>query len=401
MSLILTAALAALLAPAAPAGAVEWAPVADAQLLMGQVFEKTKRNSWQGNADLQLTPAVKLSDEWGVIPTYAGSYKGSKSVTDLGSGGQLFSDSMSHSLNAKVVWKRDKLKLKPSVGRRWEFLRETKDESWGGGLFDYTKLAGGLEAEYAVSDNIQARSSYDHYRIAFPNYRSLESKAPTDLSREQSAARTLDTVNHSWTGTGDFSLPFEGGWGRLSGNLTLRDYPEQRLVAVSGQLSEKLRSDQLRSVSAVVGYSRKLGPKAAATFSVQLTKLRCASNQDHYDAQANRFIGTFYSYDERMIKPTVGLVLGIRKALYSMSYLRVDRNYLGRVAQDEAGSYLSDNVTLGQDSFLFSLVVPIAYGMRLVAEGALTEARSNMRYEKFYRYNYTLSSHMVGLGYSF
>ena len=188
--------LLAALAAAGPAHAVEFVPVFGGSALMGQTLQDGKSTSWNGNANLQFTPALKFSESWGLIPTYAGSYQGTKSVSDLGSGGQLFQDSMSHSLRVKGIWRSGNFKLKPQAGYRWEFLRETTDEKWGKGLFDYRKPSLGLEAEYAVAEAVTVGFSADWYRIEFPNYRSLESTvAGQGLGREQASGRTLDTNN--------------------------------------------------------------------------------------------------------------------------------------------------------------------------------------------------------------
>jgi hypothetical protein len=397
----LTASLVLALCAAAPAGAADWVPVFDVSLLFGQVFQDGKASSWQGNAALQFTPAVKFTDELGLIPTYYGAYRGTKSAVDLGSGGQLFQDSQSHALSVKGVWRREQWKVKPSLGYRWELLRETDDESWGDGLFDYRKPSAGLEVERSFGERVRAGAAFDYYEIQFPNYRSLESQASSGLGRELSEARTLDSRSYSWTLTGHFPLPFEGGGAKLTGNLTRRGYPEQHLVQASGSLEPDTRTDEFRSVSAVLSYGRALAPKVGGYLSLEFTQLRDASNQNHYDAEQTRFSGQYYSYDERSLYPKLSLILGERKVELTVGYLQVWRDYLGRAAQDAAGTYLNESTSLDQGSFTFDLSLPLTHGFRALARTVITDSSSNMRYEKTYRYNYTLSSHLVGFSYTF
>ncbi len=382
--------------------AAELVPVFDTSLLLGQVFQNGAQTSWQGNAALQVTPAVRFNDSWGLIPTYAASYEGTKNVTDLGSGGQLFQDSMSHSLSVRGIYRYGELKLKPTAGYRWEFLRETTDESWGRGLFDYRKPSLGLESEYAFAPGVLASASMDAYAIQFPNYASLESEVQgSGLGREEAQARTLDSNNLSWTAGGECPLPIEGGHAKLSVNLTQRWYPQQHLVVDSGDLTADKRADEIVSAIGTLFYGRQLAPRAAALLSFQLGETRYRSNQNHYDPELNVFTPNYYSYDERTLMPKLTAILGRAKVEYSISYLLQQRDYLGRQAQDAAGTYIGQAVSMSQETFLFDLAIPITGGLRLIAHAALANSSSNMKFENTFKYNYTISNHLIGLSYSY
>lgn len=387
---------------AEPIYAVEWTPVVDASALLGQVFQQNRTSSWQGNANLQFTPAMKLTPDWTLIPTYAGEYQGTKSVVELAGGNELFQDSQSHSLNLKAVYRWNSLKIKPSLGYRWDFLRETSDESWGKGLFDYRKPAAGIEAEYAFPGQIKAGLAFDYYKIEFPNYTALESQPQAaGLGREQAAAFTLNSNNLSWTLHGAFPLPFEGGSARLSLNAISRYYPQQHIVANTGDLTSDLRSDDIKSAIGTLLYGRALSKKIVGLLSLQLAETRARSNQAHYDPELNVFTQDYYSYDERSIQPKISFMLGSRRAEFSISYLLIQRDYLGRVAQDAAGTYLNEAINLSQESYLFDLAIPINWGLKLIAHSTVTHSSSNMLYEKSFRYNYNISSHLIGFSYSY
>lgn len=378
-----------------------WTPIFDGQMLLGQVFQDGKVSSWQGNANAQFTPAIKFSESVSLLPTYAASYQGTKSATELAGGSQLFQDSQSHLLNFKGIYRNGNWKLKPVLSYRWEFLRETSKERWGHGLFDYRKAAAGLGVEYSFLPRGKINAAFDYYAIDFSNYESLESKVSGSLGREQTQRYTLNTRNFSWTLGGSFPLPFEGGSAKLTGNITERRYPEQRLVAVTGTLISDLRSDEIGSVAGTFYYGKALSPKVSGLFSCALAYTRDHSNQNHYDAQLNVFNPDYYSYGESSIEPKITFILGARKVEASFSYLRIERNYHARLAQDAAGSYTSETTSLTQDSFLFNLSIPVAKGFKFIAHSALTNSGSNMRYEKIFRYNYTISSHLLGFSYSY
>ncbi len=394
--------LLAALAAAGPAHAAELVPVFGGSALMGQTLQDGKSTSWNGNANLQFTPAIKFSESWGLIPTYAGSYQGTKSVSDLGSGGQLFQDSMSHSLRFKGIWRSGNFKLKPQAGYRWEFLRETTDEKWGKGLFDYRKPSLGLEAEYAVAEAVTVGFSADWYRIEFPNYRSLESTvAGQGLGREQASGRTLDTNNMSWTATAAFPFAIPGVKTRLSVNLTDRTYHEQNIVLPSGGLSPQRRGDQLKSVALGLGRGWRLGEENGVYVDLQGSWTRLDSTQNHYDAESARFTGDYYSYEEMSLQPRATFTLGRRKVELAIAYLNTRREYLSRNAQSIGGTYLDDTMVLSQDNFIFDLAVPIGRGVKLLVNSTVATARSNQKYEKFFKTNYTLQSHLIGFSYAY
>jgi hypothetical protein len=395
--------LAAALGAATPArAAVEFVPVFDASFLLGQLYENGSASSWQGNGSLQATPALKFNDEWGLIPTYAFNYQGTKSVTDLGSGGQLFQDSMSHALIVKGVWKHGDLKLKPHGGYRWEFLRETTDESWGKGLFDYQKPSLGLDAEYALAEGWTGTAGFDWYLIRFPNYSSLESGVVSQgLGRAEAAPRTLDSENLSWTAQTTFPTPAPDVKGLLTLNWTTRSYGEQHIVVASGDLTPDTRVDQIKSITGTLFWGRKINEDFGLFVNLQGAWTRVDSNQNNYDAAVNVFLPDYYGYEETSIQPRATAVVGPKKVEVSFAYLRSHRRYLARPAQDAAGAYLSDAQSIDQDNFTFDLGVPIDKHWKVLATANMATASSNQQYQLFFKTNYTLQSYLLGVSYSY
>jgi hypothetical protein len=395
--------LAAALGAAIPArAALEWVPVFDTTLLLGQLYENGSASSWEGNASLQATPAVKFNEQWGLIPTYAFNYQGTKSVTDLGSGGQLFQDSMSHALLVKGIWKRGDLKLKPHAGYRWEFLRETTDEKWGKGLFDYRKPSAGLDAEYGFAEGWTGSAGFDWYQIRFPNYSSLESGVVAQgLGRAEAEPRTLDSNNLSWTAGGSFPTPLPDVKGNLTLNWTARSYGQQHLVAASSDLTAGTRADQIKSVSGALSWGRKISDDFGLFLNLQGAWTRVDSNQNNYDASVNLFLPNYYSYEERSIQPRATAVLGPRHVEFAVAYLNSYRRYVSRPAQDAGGAYLGDPQYIEQDNFVFDLAVPIDKHWKAVATASMASASSNQQYQLFFKTNYTLQSYLLGVSYSY
>ena len=128
---------------------------------------------------------------------------------------------------------------------------------------------------------------------------------------------------------------------------------------------------------------------------------RLDSTQNHYDAESARFTGDYYSYEEMSLQPRATFTLDRRKVELAIAYLNTRREYLSRNAQSIGGTYLDDTMVLSQDNFIFDLAVPIGRGVKLLVNSTVATARSNQKYEKFFKTNYTLQSHLIGFSYAY
>ncbi|MEW6041652.1 MAG: hypothetical protein AB1633_09035, partial [Elusimicrobiota bacterium] len=270
--------------------AVEKINVGNFKFLGGQYYFKSEPSSLSGNISLTITPSFKYSDKFSLIPSYFGSYKGTKEVTDLAGGGTLFQDGQTHLVSVKAVYGQN-LKVKLNTGYRTEFLRETKDEGWGAGLFDYRKLNGGVEAQLQYSKLNNVRIGADYFSITFPNYTSLESKqqsSTSTLSRELAGAKTLNNDNIMvYVNNQSFikKLIID-----VSATSTSRNYPDQPVVLESGDLSSTKRVES--SLQANVSLSYLVEPLEWLKIlpSVGYGIITNDSSQNHFDAMKTKHI---------------------------------------------------------------------------------------------------------------
>ncbi len=84
---------------------VELVPLVNLRLLGGQYFFGDDPEGLGGNFNLDITPAVKFSKDTVLIPSYYGSYRGTKDVTELVGGGTLYQQSQDHTLSLKLIQK--------------------------------------------------------------------------------------------------------------------------------------------------------------------------------------------------------------------------------------------------------------------------------------------------------
>ncbi len=382
-------------------GAVEVTPLWNLDFLGGQHFFEGRASSLGGNIDVGYTPVVKFSDRWSLVPTYTGSYQGTRDVQELAGGGTLFQDSTAHGLLVKSVhqW-GGRWKVKPSAGARVELLRETVGEDWGDGLFDYQKYSGGIETEYALSPQSGGRLAYDYYQLAFPNYQSLESATDPTLSRELAGEKVLDSANHMVTLGWWSPLPAEGRLD-LTAYMNSRAFGDQPIVKADGGLSGSDRSDTTLSVSAQSAHRFSLGETVRGLGEMSFGYGSQNSDQNHYDARKGDFLENYYNYTQWTVAPRVSAAFGSSRWVATLGAAYQAREYGDRPAQDGNGDYLSEKLKLNVFSTRLSLAYPVAKNMKLRFQSSLAWSDSNMQYEKVFRYNYRIANYMMGFSYDY
>ncbi len=400
------------------AGAVDVIPVYRGHLMGGQYFLKGTNASLSGNAALLAAPVLEFNERWSLIPVYGGNYQGTKGVADGVRAGSLFQQQMDHRVSFTGIYSvmGTAWKVKPTGGYKRYFLKETRDETWGRGLFDWEKINVGFELENAYREPFSYRAGFEAFRIRFPNYESLESQVGTDpsgnpLGREQASKNPLDTYNYQVSLSGSRPFPYDNPVVSLSAaySILYQFYPDQRIVNRAGQFQENKphkRGDFLNSVSLGVGYPKTLGagkeaPRLNTSFSV--TASHNGSNQNTFDAARTMYIHDSYSYYSWGAGPGVSLGWGDQKQPSSvgLGFQFTRTGYIGRQAQNADGLYLNRHQV--QDRYVTSLAYsyPLAPGFNLKTAANALWATSNNYYEKTYSYTYRTANYTMGITYEY
>lgn len=382
------------------ARAAEVTTVADVQFFGGQHFFGGSASSLAGNLNAVVTPAVKFSEVYSLVPTWQAEYRGTRDVQELAGGGTLFQDSTRQGLTLKNVWTTGAWKYKATAGAAMEWLRETKDESWGDGLFDNRKLSGGVEAQWDKSKQTGARLAYDYYILAFPNYQSLESASDPSLSRELAGENVLDSKSHLATFT--MWSPFPGGlradW---SAYYNMRDFDDQTLVDAQGQLTSAKRADKTLSMSAGLGARPWSWGESRWVADFDFSFGMNDSNQNHFDVNKTRFIGEYYDYTQWALRPTLTAAFGSTPWVLTAGAGYSRRDYDSRPVQNAAGDYLTANTQITETSIHLGVSFPYSKTFKVRMAGNLAWSDSNQEYEKTFRYNYKIANYMIGFSYAY
>jgi hypothetical protein len=397
------------------AAALDYVPLYNATFMGGQYFFQSDRSSLSGNASLLAAPMLRTQGSWAFIPTVSSNYQGTKGVGEGVGSGTLFQQQMDHRAGFSVLHAASgsSWKFKPSMSYKREFLKETRDEAWGRGLFDFEKIAVGFEAENVYRDPFSYRLGVDVFRIRFPNYQSLESSAGVDplgnpLGRELSNKNVLDTMNYQLSASATRPFPYDDPKVSLQAgySIMVQDFRDQSIVDQRGQLISSKRRDYLQSLSASVGYPRPVslgGKDFRLDSSLGLNGAFNSSNQNTFDAARTQFVPDSYSYAGFGLGPSFTLAWGDKKApaWLGASFRYGRTQYQGRLTQDSDGVYQTSHQYQDRFSTSLNYGYPLSPGFSLKVQTNILWARSNNAYEKTYSYNYRTANYLMGFTYEY
>ncbi|MCX5792088.1 MAG: hypothetical protein NTY45_07720 [Elusimicrobia bacterium] len=393
-----------LASPPALYSEVKVTPVGSISALGGKYYLDSEAASFNGRFDAFLSPALKLGENSDLIPVYSGNYSGTQDIQELAGGGVLTRQRQTHTFSLKYVYTDEFDKYKPRASYSKAGIKETKDEKWGKGLFDYTTLSFGFEAEQERPRGTFTES-YDFYQVAYPNFSTL-------LSRSQSVFNDTDTFNQLSQNAGTDTM--DNTSHRLALGYTW--FPDPLVMQAGYDVTYRLYGDQALAANPAVGQSPFKSDKRAdviqnlnfrATRTLRPLQLSAAarvaylaSNQASYDSSAFKYMSDYYSYVEFGFAPAVNFVFknGAQFGL-TLDWSRL--YYLGRLKQDEGGNYFPSKIN--QTVWLSSLSVRLPVYKKLFTRAVYNYqlSSSNMRYEANYRYNYRANTYLAGLEWEF
>lgn len=365
----------------------------------GKYYLDDKSSSVDLNLNAIFSPVINFNENNSLYPVYSGYYTGIQNIQELAGGDVLVRERMGHSFSLKYVYSNDFNHIKPRLSYSMDYINETKDESWGNGLFDYKTLSVGIDFEQEKPDATY-RESFDFFDVHYPNYSSLISEAQTVIDTttykelsQNAGKNVLDSRNYR-AGFAYVKFPRDLTI-TYSLNLTYRDYFDEAVVNELGNFKSDKRKDILSEIGANLEKSDRriyLGME----FNFSWLK----SNQNSYDASRTKYIDDYYSYINFDLMPKIQININDKGSFsYSFTYTRL--NYLGRLSQDANGNY--SNSKIYQNFYINSISLRYKMYKNLYARGIYSYqvVDSNMKYEAGYKYNYKSSNFMAGVEWEF
>ncbi|GAB4028244.1 MAG: hypothetical protein Fur0012_00140 [Elusimicrobiota bacterium] len=378
---------------------MKYNPVGEISIYGGKYYLDGDAASLDMKLDAFFSPSLILNENNEIYPVYMGYYNGTQDVQELAGGGVLTRQRQEHTVSLKYSYIDGFNKIKPRLSYSKALIKETKDEKWGDGLFDYSTMALGLELEQERPYGTFTES-YDFFSVSYPNYASLISRSATvidtttysELSKN-AGENILDSSSHR--------LAFSYTWFpnelvmKSGADFTYRTYSDQSVVGKTGGFKSEKRKDMLAGVNFRI---EKPSKKLNLSFDCSLEKL--VSNQNSYDASRTKYIDDFYGYTQAQVGPRADFFFKNGSSFgYALDWRKI--YYSGRLSQDAAGNYRSSKIN--QEFWLNSIYFRYPLSGRLFVRTSYSyqSSSSNMRYEAGYLYNYSASNWLAGLQWEF
>jgi hypothetical protein len=398
-----------LLAPAS-AGAKGFELMGKLDLFGGQYFFENQSGAVNGYGVLDAQLAKSYSASSGFYASLRSVYTGFKQVNELSGGGTLFQQSLDNAVGVKWIKRYEGgYSLKPRVGVKNELFRETRDEKWGMGLYDFTRYEGGLTLErktrLGLSTPWTYQLSWDVYYTRYTRFKSLASQYGQELAAPNPGSRILDTVTNQLAYAGEFDLP-DFVKADLFASVSLVGYQDQKVINSDGKYLSSRRSDNYQALN--LGVSKRYNDMDALgrirpVLGVSLGLANLISNQNHLDTDPKhlKYVRAFYDYSEARLAPSAQFTFIAPGLVLRATYELAVRGYSGRLAQKSDGTYTGKKLAQYSNSFNVEASYPIAASLDAKLQGNWAASRSNNRYEQVYRYSYDSSMYFAGLEWRF
>lgn len=394
-----------LLACALPARAFEWVPIGGVTALGGLHTFDGANGGFTGNLDASFAPAVRLNDDWALLPSARGVYEGTRRLTDVLGTATASQQSLEARVGARAVYgdPSSRWRIKPTLSYDAQFLKETPDEAWGHGLFDQRRIMVGGEVELLTDEPHSLRAGVDWFKAAYPNYTSLESQAALQfagqpVARELVGDSVLNREGYQFTVAGDAALG-QRLVGEGKAGVVWSRFAQQHVVDEGGQLTPDTRSDVLTDLSFALRMPHEWNADLRALGALEIGLTANSSNQNGYDASRGRFLPGFYDWLEWRAEPSASLIIGpVRRpvtATLKIGWKR--RSYVHRPPQSSTGAYGSGSLESTEWSGGLSLAYPMTARLSLIFDLERASASSNQDFQAFYRYSYEATTALAGV----
>lgn len=373
-------------------------PIFNAELNGGQ--SRFEDNSSSGaNFNLNLSPVLRFNEKTALLPWLGINYSGVRTATEIVDYGNLYQQVQDYLLDLKLIHKpNNTLKYRLESGYKKEYVQETRDESWGEGLYDYNNVFFGLGVEKRIKAN-SFEVAYRYSGFEFPNYTTLSSQQGQPLM----GTHIFDNnINRLFLNT-DFTFLNRRDrriFLNVRVNLDRINYPDQKVQDSNGGFLSEKRQDSALGLNNRIVFST-FKPNFDTSFGLKLAIKNKSSNQNFFDVDNFQFIPNFFDYRQTGIEPYLVVRFHPRDISLNIGYEITTKNYTDRLAQNSDGTYETDKAYVKTSIVKVGLNYPLMQKLNLVFSVASRKNSSNIKFEKFYKYNFNTSDFLLGFTYEY
>ncbi|MBD3263535.1 MAG: hypothetical protein GF375_00350 [Candidatus Omnitrophica bacterium] len=361
---------------------------------------------WGYNIFGYYSPTLKINDSLYLIPLYTVEYKRLRQFISQEEGTLLYNTYMAHNFNLAL---RKEFKegwfLRFAALGTWNYVKETRDESWGEGLYDYRDVGCSLKLrrrKRAAEDLRNYTFGFEYFRRIYPNFQSLISigmpSAPETNEKDFDGFKlsfSFDKINSRNQRV--YLKPY----------LLFKVYLDKHLIRQDGTLDiYNKREDRLFNLD----YGFKTPLNKSFYFGMDNNYTYNYSNLGFYDSKNTLGLGDdaylkhYYSYHSASASPYIEYIHRLdegKEARLKLGYSILLRYYPHRKAQNANAVYGDDNEEDLEQMLYTSFSWPLTKSVNLLLRYSYTWARSNQEYEEYYRYNYDTYRISSGLSFEF
>lgn len=383
-------------------------PIGNFQALGSYSDTNKGANLWGYNLFGSYAPSVKLNDSQFFIPLYNGSFKRMRQYITQEEGARFYNTSQTHNLSIALRTQHDDDWASRVTGlATWSFLKETQDESFGRGLYDYRDFGASFDLRQTLTVDETKQHNYSwgiqYFRRTYPNFKSLISLAT--VTAPETDEKNFDGIRSSF---GVEENVIRGISWEFKPSLLLKYFTDKKLIGDDGVLkSGDKRRDYVLSGDLNTDWPFKEGRwvlSADNTVSYNHSNLDFYDSRDTLTLSDDVFTKNYYTYFTAFAYPYITYYHPMGKdkkfALrggYSFSL----RDYPGRRVQEENGAYADTKQRDKEHAVHFSSSYPITKELFWVAYFDYSRVRSNQKYEKFYLYTYNVYQIQTGISVEF
>ena len=353
------------------------------------------------------SPTVKFSDKLYLIPLYSVQFQRIRQYLPTEEGNKLYNTYFTNNFNLAMRYEfLPTWFVKLTALGTWNFVKESSEEAWGRGLYDYRDAGSSIELKHKVKADDYERSytaGAQYYRRQYPNFLSLLSAAsPTAAERRE---KDFDGYKYSL----GLEQTADSGFGWYVKPYYLQKfYLDKHIVRDDGVLDDtKKRWDSVINLDGGVKvplWAEKLFLNLDNNYTYNYSTMGYYDTRNTIPLNDDVYTRGYYSYHSFEVAPSLDLFVPVgekKVARLNLGYSFLDRAYSHRKAQDENGGYTESAERDLEHTYSSALTWPLTKKIGLLTRFSYTIVRSNQKFEQFYKYSYDTYQVSSGLSLDF
>jgi|GEM_PF-1611359 len=374
------------------AAEMQFYPLIDADLRAGYSSLKGGNSSWGGTGWLFAMPSLQFDDDNFLMLAYDVNMSQNENVIEeqtifLKRIGNFFSLIGKHKFSKN--WD-----VKINADGRYNLNLETKDETWGNGLYDYYDFGGGAGVSYTFLKDEREHPvsfSFKYYQRQYPNYKSLG--AETSTIDKEKKPKDFNGFNFLLKTKQELSSRLEAD---CSYNLLLKYFIDSYLRTDQGLISDEKRMDNVHYLD--LNLTHLTGENIFLNGLLNLTYY--GSNASIYDSDYYQYVPAYYSYFSFAIAPGINMRF-FKKLNVGFNYSFLKRFYTERPVRDTQGNYGTEKQNDTEHTVQLNYAYTIFESFSVSGGFSYLIARSNQKYEPVVEYSYDIFSMSLGVSFKY